>query len=533
MSAIVNLVARSCSSNIVCPSCPSGESCVLIPPTESSCAEYVCVSDSTGTSSPSDSSSSHVDVGAIAGGVVGGIVVLGAIIGFLLWQFAFSSKAKMKRYAKKLEDSPDMSDLTPKVDAENDVFVTDPRGSGSIGLQEKSRMSSATLTSVNSSYTRASNVIPIAYIPGVVSRPGGDNNHSISQHMFRDSSLRNSSFSSDENIRASIATTNYRGSTAFVHSEEIATNAKPNLIQVGHGNNKGTTIGTNNISEESESAGGSGPLLIGQRMNAHSIRIGRNPPKGLQSELIEEKSDEEDSDAELDKVFDDVPPLPKLEDINVKKLESDDEIVEGADCIRTSSPLVNSPKFTQAPPIPAGPPPSRLSSRSALVAAGSANDILSKAESSLERNSSLNSPVPDTAVLSTKDSKEVSPNPNSHLHYSMQSSFDVPFLVEPMSNSQQQQQQQQLSSGNWQDDSGSTRSSYHSSFSRPMSTTSFNDSRQSRSYSVKPNGRDSEYIANDLPIEAFLYTRTHLNDSNEGRNSPFDDKYMIGNDDDK
>lgn len=536
------LVARSCPSNLSCPKCADNEECQLVPPTSSSCAKYICVKVTTGTSS-STPARSGTNAGAIAGGVVGGLLVVSAIIAFILWRFTYSSKARMRRFAKELEN-PEMSDVTPNVDAEEGYFE-----SHRASMQEKARMSHATLSSVNSSYTRASNVIPIAYIPGVVSRPGEE---PPPGHMHR-GSIRDSRFYTTDNIRASIATTNYRGSTAFVHSEEIAAvNARPNLVQVvGGGKPTDHSLDTGVAKlAGSASAGGTGSVLLGsaevmpgQRMNARSVRIGRNQPLGLQSQMIaEERSDEEDSDAELDRVLD-VPPLPDLAELNARSMEpagtkesADEEIfssrISDADrprrslvekngsresvtdknvrdsinertSSRHSSLIIDTTK--PPPPSPTVPSPTAPSFTGSTV--------------SVHRTDAANRPLsPPPQVPASRNRQDSASSKSSvgtvapSLRFSVQSGFDVPFVLDKTEGAR-----------NSTAETSSVRSSYHSANSRPAS----NVSRLSRHTSKRNTmQRESEYVATDLPIEALMYAKTQLEDA-EGRASPFDDEHVI------
>jgi hypothetical protein len=146
-------------------------------------------------------------VGAIAGGVVGGVVAIG-IITVLLWWFFY--RKKRQEYAEQQQG-----------------------GSGSDGEKSSSfadaRQARKSTNSIASTVlTRASNVIQIAYIPGVTNRsppetplvppvpplPGA----APDQHFFMPGDLRDSTWSDMSrahrsiapSLRSSVATTIYR-----------------------------------------------------------------------------------------------------------------------------------------------------------------------------------------------------------------------------------------------------------------------------------------------------------------------------------
>src|SRR5438105_5849086 len=74
------------SKKLVCPpSCPKGQRCEFIYPTNcNECPQALCLVDDSIPATPPPSSGSSTNVGAIAGGVVGGLAVI-AIITYLVW----------------------------------------------------------------------------------------------------------------------------------------------------------------------------------------------------------------------------------------------------------------------------------------------------------------------------------------------------------------------------------------------------------------------------------------------------------------
>lgn len=178
------------------------------------CASVNCVKTSTSSSSDSQESSSSgeggggggTNAGAIAGGVIGGLAVVG-IITFLIWWFVIRKKRQQQ------SDESEKSSYAP-------------RSAGGAASAAQSRKSTHSIASTV--LTRASNVIQIAYIPGVTNRSPPDTplvppvpplpGASADQHFFMPGDLRDSSWSDmttdrrsmANTLRSSVATTIYR-----------------------------------------------------------------------------------------------------------------------------------------------------------------------------------------------------------------------------------------------------------------------------------------------------------------------------------
>ncbi|KAK0103188.1 hypothetical protein ONS95_014984 [Cadophora gregata] len=140
-----------------CPeTCPSGQICSLVPPTCNECQKTVCVASSAAPSTISTapkSSGSGPNVGAIAGGIIGGVAVI-AIVTYLVWRFCIKTKRQQYEQENWAED-PDEA-----MEAEKDFT-----------MRRDARASTHTVASIASTVlTRASNIIQIAYIPGVTNR---------------------------------------------------------------------------------------------------------------------------------------------------------------------------------------------------------------------------------------------------------------------------------------------------------------------------------------------------------------------------
>ncbi|GAB7351524.1 hypothetical protein MBLNU459_g2165t1 [Dothideomycetes sp. NU459] len=133
-----------------CPSCPSGQICSLIPESCGACASMTCIPNG------QSQKKSGPNVGAIAGGVVGGVFVVAAAT-FLVWWFFIRHKRRLQ-----LEEE----------DWDEDDVATQKHQS-QFNMQRSGRASVHTVNSVAASFlSRASNFIPIAYIPGVMNRDG-------------------------------------------------------------------------------------------------------------------------------------------------------------------------------------------------------------------------------------------------------------------------------------------------------------------------------------------------------------------------
>ncbi|KAI9789123.1 MAG: hypothetical protein M1816_006373 [Peltula sp. TS41687] len=134
-----------------CPVCPEGSQCALSGQTCAQCASTSCgpvgLSGSAGRAS-----TRKTNVGAIAGGVVGGIAVV-VILTWLVWRFCI--KARRQRYEE--EETAEEKAEHEKTDR--------------FTMTLNDRASMHTVGSTNSTvFTRASNIIQIAYIPGVTNR---------------------------------------------------------------------------------------------------------------------------------------------------------------------------------------------------------------------------------------------------------------------------------------------------------------------------------------------------------------------------
>lgn len=157
-----------CTDSPSCPDCADDEQCALSPQTCSSCATMYCAKKQNALGSASSSSSASSNqlssgaVGGIAGGVSAGVIVVALISMFLLWKFWWK-----KRRAAVLRN---------RYSTDQEMFSDKEKAQSTSSPDENKRLSQVTLSTMASTiFTRASNIIPIAYIPGVTIK--GSNKH--------------------------------------------------------------------------------------------------------------------------------------------------------------------------------------------------------------------------------------------------------------------------------------------------------------------------------------------------------------------
>lgn len=240
-----------CNSNerLTCPECPSGQTCGFTIQSCTECPKAFCRSDGSNSGS-SGSSKSHdgPSAGPIAGGVIGGVIVI-AVITYLVWRFLIKPKR-----ASRLDDrhtSIYEADANPARGVEKNNSTGHGR-----------RASTHTVHSIASTVlTRASNIIQIAYIPGVTNRATptpdvlvppvppmpanyGDEANG-SEHFFVPGNLRDSTYSgfsstSDRTSyapRSSIASTIYGRQAEVQTASQAGMRAKPTVVSVKPGPN--------------------------------------------------------------------------------------------------------------------------------------------------------------------------------------------------------------------------------------------------------------------------------------------------------
>jgi hypothetical protein len=261
MSATLSKRAVVCdtSKSLVCPKCEPGVTqCEFIYPMsfEEGCARATCVPVSPSTR-PNDGDDRSTNVGAIAGGVIGGLAAL-AIITYLVWRFC----VRTRRQPTIMEPWDDGQDQRME-------------GEKTFAQRRDHRASTHTTHSIASTVlTRASNIIQIAYIPGVTNRAtasptvlvppvppipiavsqAGTPASTEDQHFFVPGDLRDSTYSglsafSDRTSyartsyapRSSVASTIYGKSAVVVAPAQTGMRAKPAMVSVKSGHSNGST----------------------------------------------------------------------------------------------------------------------------------------------------------------------------------------------------------------------------------------------------------------------------------------------------
>jgi hypothetical protein len=249
------------SKKLVCPTnCAPNEQCQFFYPTTcTDCPRAYCAPSEPSASAAPSSSNSSPSVGAIAGGVVGGVVAI-AVVTYLVWRFCIKTK-RQPIEQETWDDDPDQA-----ADAAEKAFAQ----------RRDQRASTHTVGSIASTVlTRASNIIQIAYIPGVTNRatptsPGvlvppvppipiaisqASTPHSTEdQHFFVPGDLRDSTYSALSGYtdrtsyartsyapRSSVASTIYGKNAVIVATPQTGMRAKPEMVSVRSKGSGGNT----------------------------------------------------------------------------------------------------------------------------------------------------------------------------------------------------------------------------------------------------------------------------------------------------
>jgi len=263
LSYAYQLVPRSKScvkcddaAQLECPNCSDGEVCQFTVPLDCTmCATSICEKDS---ESSAKSTSSSPNVGAIVGGVLGGIAVI-ALVTYVVWRLCIK---------------PKRSQIPTSIYVEDTDAIHNEKEANARGVRPPS---THTVHSIASTVlTRASNIIQIAYIPGVTNRatPTSPNvlvppvppipmHHAQDnrgqgnddQHFFVPGDLRDSTYSglSGYSDRTSYARTSYAprssvASTIYGKQAQVLTpaqtgmRAKPTMVSVKSVGNNGSEM---------------------------------------------------------------------------------------------------------------------------------------------------------------------------------------------------------------------------------------------------------------------------------------------------
>lgn len=249
-----------------CPDCGDGKECQISVPLDcTQCPQAYCAVSSTASSSSSSSSSSpKASGGAIAGAVIGGIALI-ALVGvgtYLAWKHCVKNKRASFEQGQWEDDGEYAGQREKDFNAMRD---------GRASTQARNSIASTVLT-------RASNIIQIAYIPGVtnratptsptllvppvppipiaVSSQAGTPNSTEDQHFFVPGDLRDSMASGMTGYtdrtsfartsyapRSSVASTIYGKAGVVVTPAQTGMRAKAAMVSVkstGSGSSEGS-----------------------------------------------------------------------------------------------------------------------------------------------------------------------------------------------------------------------------------------------------------------------------------------------------
>lgn len=165
-----------CDSIPSCPECNSDEQCAMTTQTCSECPNTYCVKNSViRNSTKSDDSLSSAQIGGIAGSLSSLVFVLFLIGSYFLYK-KYKNKIKNGEFDEELKN---LNELTNDLDDNNNGNISNNNneneknsnyvyGNGNQDFNKRmSQTSFSTMT--NSVLTKASNVLNIAYVPGVTS----------------------------------------------------------------------------------------------------------------------------------------------------------------------------------------------------------------------------------------------------------------------------------------------------------------------------------------------------------------------------
>jgi hypothetical protein len=254
-----SLVKRGCvqcdtTKKLVCPpDCAPDQQCQFYYPTNcNECPRAYCAATDITTATPTPAPvRSTPNVGAIAGGVIGGVIAI-AVATYLVWKYCIKAKRQPIEQGSWEEDDADQT-----ADAAEKAFAQ----------RRTQRQSTHTVHSIASTVlTRASNIIQIAYIPGVTNRAtptsptilvppvppipiavsqANTPNSTDDQHFFVLGDSRDSTYSALSGYtdrtsyartsyapRSSVASTIYGKNAVIVAPAQTGMRAKPEMVSV-------------------------------------------------------------------------------------------------------------------------------------------------------------------------------------------------------------------------------------------------------------------------------------------------------------
>lgn len=261
-----------CSEVPACPKCPTGQTCVQSIQTCTECPKTLCRKSTT-----SVNQTTSANIGGIAGGVIAGILVIIAVC-WIFYKFYFKKKLafnKVQRGGMTYYDLDDDVEMKFHHNLPQDPALEKP----------SSRSSFATV------FTRASNIIPIAYIPGVtIGSSGSSQSNNVRDSTVSDMGIFDSDIVGDRFSRASIVNQSVETTTAI--------RAKPKLITVSPGSS--TPV-------QQHSAGHDGiphtAVGVSQLGGVKAVKVEKKSKRQLQLQRQQQLMDdlvEEDEDDDYD-----------------------------------------------------------------------------------------------------------------------------------------------------------------------------------------------------------------------------------------
>ncbi|GMF02028.1 unnamed protein product [Ambrosiozyma monospora] len=293
----IELLGRSddgVSSNCVqcgdppdCPTCPDDEECRQVTQSCNQCATATCVKKTSDSlnDNKSTSSSDTAKIGGIAGGVAAFVIILLVIGLFFIYKKWYKKKYPHGFFYYYEDDDEETQD--------KEALIEDRSHAEEMAARRQSQMSSA-----NSVFTRASNIINVAYIPGVTVRNPKVKKSDVSSNRALSIFSRETYFSDLENASINGGHVAVRGATPVLVKVE---KDSYNFDEPGNDSssiNNGAN-GSDNNSTNNNSDGNSG--ISTAAANAFKVtKSGYRP--GLQQQFIIEEADEEEeeSDDEID-----------------------------------------------------------------------------------------------------------------------------------------------------------------------------------------------------------------------------------------
>ena len=390
-----------------------------------SCPRAVCVPDA--NASPPADSDNGPSAGAIAGGVIGGLAAI-AILTYLVWRFCIKNKRGPYEHGSWQEDAEHAKEGVEK----------------DFASRRSQRASTHTVNSIASTVlTRASNIIQIAYIPGVTNRAtptsptvlvppvppiplahseNGSRSPYEDQHFFVPGDLRDSTYSGYSSVtdrtsfapRSSVASTIY-GKNAVVSPlpAQKGNFLKPSLVSVktraGSSHSEDSTPPVPSVDyEKYENNGAPSPAFsIGATFfknatttKAQTVRpqIVRVSPK--QIEVKSKASTTTTASESTPSEKDNAEPLVEVSEVPENEKESATATITVTDTDKT--PTTTTPDQGPFADPPAKPSPKPSQSTSSLTAVGEEPAVTEQRTPHAEKRNSSSS-IRDQSPFSDKN----------------------------------------------------------------------------------------------------------------------------------